>query len=70
VALGGVGTKPWRATRAEAELRGAGPSTAAFRRAADAELAAAQPVSGNEFKVELARRTIVAVLEDLAERAR
>jgi xanthine dehydrogenase YagS FAD-binding subunit len=70
VALGGVGTKPWRATRAEAELRGARPSTAAFRRAADAELAAAQPVSGNEFKLELARRTIVAVLEDLAERAR
>jgi xanthine dehydrogenase YagS FAD-binding subunit len=68
--LGGVGTKPWRATRAEAELRGTSPSTAAFRRAAEAELAAAQPVSGNEFKAELARRTIVAVLEDLAERAR
>jgi CO/xanthine dehydrogenase FAD-binding subunit len=33
-------------------------------------MAAAQPVSGNEFKAELARRTIVAVLEDLAERAR
>ena len=38
-----------------------------FRRAAEAELEQADPVSGNEFKVELARRTIVATLSTLAE---
>ena len=38
-----------------------------FRRAAEAELAAARPLRDNGFKVELAKRTIVAVLSQLAE---
>src|SRR6185369_6629636 len=37
VALGGVGTKPWRARRAEQELRGAPASDESFVRAAAAE---------------------------------
>ena len=41
LALGGVGTKPWRARRAEELLVGAPADAASFRRAADAELAAA-----------------------------
>ncbi len=66
VALGGVAHTPWRALRAEAMLRG-GPATPdAFRAAADAELAAAQPLPGNAFKVPLARNTIVNVLTALA----
>jgi len=66
VALGGVAHMPWRALRAEAMLRG-GPATPdAFRAAADAELAAAQPLPGNAFKVPLARNTIVNVLTALA----
>ncbi len=66
LALGGVAHKPWRAGAAEQALRG-GPATAdAFRAAADAELAAAKPLAHNAFKIELARRTIVAVLEELA----
>jgi xanthine dehydrogenase YagS FAD-binding subunit len=66
LALGGVAHKPWRATRAEAALRGQPADGAAFARAAEAELAEAQPLRDNAFKVELARRTMVAVLEDLA----
>ena len=59
LALGGVGTKPWRARRAEAELLG-GPATAEqFARAAEAELEAAEPRRHNAFKVELARRAVV-----------
>jgi xanthine dehydrogenase YagS FAD-binding subunit len=65
VALGGVAHKPWRATRAEATLRGAPATVDSFRRAADAELAAARPLRHNAFKVPMARNTLVAVLRDL-----
>lgn len=70
LALGGVAHKPWRAFAAEASLRGQRGTREAFRAAADAELKAAAPLSGNGFKIELAARTVVAVLEDLAEGAR
>jgi len=59
VALGGVGTKPWRARRAEQELRGASASDESFVRAATAELSTAAPRPGNAFKVALAERAIV-----------
>jgi xanthine dehydrogenase YagS FAD-binding subunit len=59
LALGGVGTKPWRARRAEAALRGGPADDAALRRAAEAELAPATPRRHNAFKVKLARRAIV-----------
>ncbi|TXK41388.1 xanthine dehydrogenase family protein subunit M [Nonomuraea sp. C10] len=59
LALGGVGTKPWRARRAEAALVGGPADEAAFRRAAALELDAAVPRRYNAFKVELARRAVV-----------
>jgi xanthine dehydrogenase YagS FAD-binding subunit len=65
VALGGVGTKPWRAYEAEQILLGAAATEETFRRAAEAELASATGLSGNAFKIDLARRTIVAVLRRL-----
>ena len=67
IALGGVAHKPWRARRAEEALVGASATEETFRDAADAELAQAQPLSGNEFKVELTRRAIVATLTTLTE---
>jgi xanthine dehydrogenase YagS FAD-binding subunit len=66
VALGGVAHKPWRASRMEAALRGAPATTDSFRSAAEAELEAARPLPGNEFKLPMARNTVVAVLRDLA----
>jgi xanthine dehydrogenase YagS FAD-binding subunit len=66
LALGGVAHKPWRAHAAEAVLRGAPADDSTFRRAAEAELTVARPLRDNGFKVELARRTIVAVLSQLA----
>jgi xanthine dehydrogenase YagS FAD-binding subunit len=66
LALGGVAHAPWRAERAEDELRG-GPATAErFSAAADAELSQARPLEQNAFKVPLARNLIVASLADLA----
>ncbi|OMC28941.1 molybdopterin dehydrogenase [Mycobacterium sp. GA-1841] len=70
IALGGVAHKPWRARRAEQLLRGDQPSPENFAAAADAELRQAEPLPGNEFKVELARRTLVAQLRMLTERRR
>ena len=70
IALGGVAHKPWRARRAEEVLVGAPAEPETFLAAADAELADAEPLPGNEFKIELARRTLVAQLRALTERAR
>lgn len=70
LALGGVAHKPWRARRAEQILAGAPATEETFRAAADAELADADPQPGNEFKVELTRRTLIAQLRMLTERGR
>ena len=68
LALGGVGTKPWRARRAEAELLG-GPATADwFAAAAAAEFASAQGLGYNAFKIELGKRAIVRGLTDAMKR--
>ena len=67
IALGGVAHKPWRARAAEEALRGQPATEASFRAAAERELAQAAPLRDNGFKVELARRTITAVLCELTE---
>jgi xanthine dehydrogenase YagS FAD-binding subunit len=66
LALGGVGTKPWRARKAERLLLGASAEAASFARAAAKEMAAAAPRGMNGFKVELAQKTIVRALETAA----
>jgi xanthine dehydrogenase YagS FAD-binding subunit len=67
LALGGVAHKPWRARKAEDFLRGQPAQRANFRAAAEAELCDAQPLQHNGFKIELAARTITAVLSELSE---
>jgi xanthine dehydrogenase YagS FAD-binding subunit len=62
LALGGVGTKPWRARRAEAELAGAPATPEGFARAAMAELEGADVRQHNAFKVPMARRAVVRAL--------
>jgi xanthine dehydrogenase YagS FAD-binding subunit len=62
VALGGVGTVPWRSREAEHVLEGQTANAATFRRAAEAALKDAQPASENGFKVDLAKRCIVRAL--------
>lgn len=65
IALGGVGTRPWRARRAEDALVGAVATAQSFDLAARAELGAARTTAMNAFKPELARRTLVRALETL-----
>jgi xanthine dehydrogenase YagS FAD-binding subunit len=67
LALGGVGTKPWRARRAEASLLGHAATGASFAEAARQELATARPRPLNAFKVELAQRAIVRALTTLTD---
>jgi xanthine dehydrogenase YagS FAD-binding subunit len=66
LALGGVGTKPWRARRAEELLVGEPAVQASFAWDAREELAPAVPRTLNAFKVELAQRTIIRALETAA----
>jgi xanthine dehydrogenase YagS FAD-binding subunit len=65
IALGGVGTKPWRAKDSEEMLVGKKGDRAAFSAAAAKALAGAKTQDGNRFKVELAQRTIVRALEEV-----
>jgi xanthine dehydrogenase YagS FAD-binding subunit len=70
LAFGAVAHKPWRAYRAEAALRGRPATRDSFLAAADAELAAAEPLRDNGFKVPLVRNLAAATLLRLAGGAR
>ena len=67
LAFGGLGPMPWRDPAVEAALIGQAPSTAAFEAAADALLADARGYGSNDFKIPLARRTLIACLRDLTD---
>ena len=62
VALGGIGTRPWRSLEAERVLEGREAKAQTFRAAAEAALQDARPLQDNAFKVELAKRTLVRAL--------
>jgi xanthine dehydrogenase YagS FAD-binding subunit len=66
LALGGVAHKPWRAFAAEQVLTGAAATQETYLMAAEEELKAAQGFAHNSFKIELAKRTIVGALSELA----
>jgi xanthine dehydrogenase YagS FAD-binding subunit len=62
IALGGVGTKPWRSREAEAVLQGKAADERNFHAAAEAAMRDAKPLRYNGFKVELAKRALVRAL--------
>ena len=66
VALGGVATIPWRSSRCETLLLNAPATRETFERAADAALAEARGRGGNDYKIPLAKRTLVRALEIVA----
>jgi xanthine dehydrogenase YagS FAD-binding subunit len=66
IALGGVGTKPWRSPEAEAVLVGKPANAGNFRLAAEAALRNAKPQSENKFKIELAKRCLAHALQTAA----
>jgi xanthine dehydrogenase YagS FAD-binding subunit len=59
VAMGGIGTKPWRAFEVETALEGRNAEASAFAVAAEKLLRNAKPLRDNKFKVELAKRCLV-----------
>lgn len=63
VAMGGVGTKPWRSHEAEHSLTGKPADAHTFHAAAEAALAQARTRKDNAFKVELAKRCLVRSLK-------
>jgi xanthine dehydrogenase YagS FAD-binding subunit len=63
IALGGVGTKPWRSPEAETALVGQPLNQANFRKAAETALRDAKPQSENAFKIELAKRCLTHALQ-------
>jgi len=69
VALGGIGTKPWRSMEAEQVLEGRDANEQNFRAAAEAALRGARPLQDNAFKVELAKRTLVRTLKVVTQAA-
>ncbi|WP_134724241.1 FAD binding domain-containing protein [Paracoccus luteus] len=64
LALGGIAPRPWRDPAAEALLVGRSPDAAGFAAAADAILQGARGWGENDFKIPLARRTIIAALAE------
>ena len=69
MALGGVAPVPWRSPQAEAVLEGQTLSPELATRAAEAALAAAQPLSHNAFKVEIGRALITRAILAVGARA-
>jgi xanthine dehydrogenase YagS FAD-binding subunit len=69
VALGGVGTKPWRLTQVEAALVGTTLEDAAVRRAAALATQGARGYGHNDFKIELMQRAIVRAIQTVGARA-
>ncbi|MCW2493221.1 MAG: molybdopterin dehydrogenase [Frankiales bacterium] len=70
IAWGAVAAVPWRATRAEAMLRGKPVAIESFAAAADAELTAAEPLERNAYKVALIRNVTVELLAELTGASR
>jgi len=66
IALGGVGTKPWRSPEAEVALTGKPANEATFRSTAEAALRNAKPQRENKFKIELAKRCLTYALRTAA----
>jgi xanthine dehydrogenase YagS FAD-binding subunit len=66
VAAGGVATVPWRLPGVEDALRGRPPAPGLWADAVAHAADGARPLSGNGFKVELLRRTLVRQLATVA----
>ncbi|MEU3777630.1 xanthine dehydrogenase family protein subunit M [Streptomyces sp. NPDC032472] len=66
LAFGGLAHRPWRATTAEARLTGAEPHPDTVRAAVDAELARAEPLRDNAYKIPLARNLACDAVATLA----
>jgi xanthine dehydrogenase YagS FAD-binding subunit len=69
IALGGVATRPWRASKAEQELVGNTFSPELARRAGEIAFEEARAGRHNGFRIELGRRTVADALSIARQRA-
>jgi xanthine dehydrogenase YagS FAD-binding subunit len=69
IALGGVGTKPWRSREAERVLEGHAANEHTFKEAAEAALRGAKPLHDNAFKVQLSKMCIARSLRNVTATA-
>ena len=69
IALGGVGTKPWRSLEAEEVLVSTPATEETFAAAANAAMREARPYRYNQFKIELAKRTLEEALKTVAAKS-
>jgi xanthine dehydrogenase YagS FAD-binding subunit len=67
LAIGGIGTVPWKAREAEAYLLGKVPSVAVFEQAGRMAVAGAEPRKYNAFKVGLTPRIVVDACRQLVK---
>ncbi|WNZ07022.1 xanthine dehydrogenase family protein subunit M [Streptomyces sp. 11x1] len=67
IAVGGVGTRPWRLTAVERALAGRPATSATFEAAVAGAAEGARPREHNRFKPALLRRTLVRALTELHE---
>jgi xanthine dehydrogenase YagS FAD-binding subunit len=67
VAFGGVAHKPWRSPEAEAALVGRPATMATYRAAAEAAMGNAVGRGHNDFKIDLAKRTLCRTLAHAAQ---
>jgi xanthine dehydrogenase YagS FAD-binding subunit len=67
IAVGGVGTVPWRLPAVEDALRGKPATQASFEEAASVAAEGARPLSENAFKAPLLKRTLVRALLELTQ---
>lgn len=70
IAFGGLAPKPWRSVEAEAAVVGQSPTRQTFQAAADIALRQARGRGHNDFKIALAKRTLIASLSSAAQMAR
>lgn len=67
IAFGGIAPRPWRNHEAERMLAGERPSEELFGKFADEILRGAKGHGGNDFKIPLLRRTLIATLKQATE---
>ena len=67
VSFGAVAHKPWRAIEAEAALKGRPATLSTYQAAADAAMRSAAGQGHNDFKIELAKRTLCRMFADAAQ---
>jgi xanthine dehydrogenase YagS FAD-binding subunit len=67
IVLGGVAPIPWRSVDAERELEGKALDRMTIESAAQAAVAAAQPLAHNEYKVPLVKKLVRAALTEMMQ---